>query len=68
MGYVAAAPLDALDDEAALLELEGDDPASKVSDLAILAKAAGYRGHSSSSMRPPSGSVKSSNEIPKACR
>jgi len=43
MGYVAAAPLDALDDETALLELEGDDPTSKVSELAILAKAAGFR-------------------------
>jgi arylsulfatase A-like enzyme len=43
MGYLAAEPLGALDDEVALLELEGDDPTSKVEDMALLAKAAGYR-------------------------
>jgi arylsulfatase A-like enzyme len=43
MGYIAAAPLDSLDDEVALLELEGDDPTSKVSEIAMLANATGFR-------------------------
>ena len=43
MGYIAAAPLNPLDDEVALLELEGDDPTSKVSEIAALANATGFR-------------------------
>jgi arylsulfatase A-like enzyme len=43
LGYVAAVPLDALDDEVALLELEGDDPTSKVVDMEMLSTASGFR-------------------------
>ncbi len=43
MGYLAAEPLGELDDELALLVLEGDDPTTKVVDMAMLAKAAGFR-------------------------
>jgi predicted Zn-dependent protease len=42
LGYMAAAPIEALDDEVALLELEGDDPTSKVPDMAMLAVATGF--------------------------
>jgi arylsulfatase A-like enzyme len=43
MGYLAAEPLGEFDDELALLVLEGDDPTTKVVDMAMLAKAAGFR-------------------------
>jgi arylsulfatase A-like enzyme len=43
MGYIAAAPLGALDDEVALLKLKGDDPTTKVPEMALLAKATGFR-------------------------
>ena len=43
MGYIAAAPIDAFDDEVALLELKGDDPTSKVPEMAMLADATGFR-------------------------
>ena len=42
LGYFAAAPAKALDDEVALLELDGDDPTSKVPDIAMLAEASGF--------------------------
>jgi tetratricopeptide (TPR) repeat protein len=42
LGYIAAAPTNALVDEVALLELKGDDPTSKVPDMLLLAVASGY--------------------------
>jgi arylsulfatase A-like enzyme/Flp pilus assembly protein TadD len=41
LGYVASAPENAAEHELALLDLSGDDPVSKASDVQILAIAAG---------------------------
>ena len=43
LGYMAAAPNEALGDEMALLEVSGVDPTAMADDMRLIAKAAGFR-------------------------
>ncbi len=43
LGYMASAPIEALDDEMALLEVSGVDPRALTDDMRLVAKAEGFR-------------------------
>jgi len=43
LGYMASAPIEALDDEMALLEVSGVDPSALTHDMRLVAKAEGFR-------------------------